>query len=67
VTPGCSAVRYSTRSACRSRTMRARKSIIVGKLMEQKSNTYGYDAQGARSSRDFVEAGIVDPTRLSVA
>jgi len=33
-------------------------SIIVGKLMEQKSNTYGYDAQGEKFV-DFVEAGIV--------
>jgi chaperonin GroEL len=38
-------------------------SIIVGKLMEQKSNTYGYDAQGEKYV-DFVEAGIVDPTKV---
>jgi chaperonin GroEL len=38
-------------------------SIIVGKLMEQKSNTYGYDAQGEKFV-DFVEAGIVDPTKV---
>ncbi|HEX4104891.1 MAG TPA: chaperonin GroEL [Rhizomicrobium sp.] len=38
-------------------------SIIVGKLMEQKSNTYGYDAQGEKYV-DFIEAGIVDPTKV---
>jgi len=38
-------------------------SIIVGKLMEQKSNTYGYDAQGEKFV-DFVDAGIVDPTKV---
>ncbi|HKX65131.1 MAG TPA: chaperonin GroEL [Rhizomicrobium sp.] len=38
-------------------------SIIVGKLMEQKSNTYGYDAQGEQYV-DFIDAGIVDPTKV---
>jgi chaperonin GroEL len=38
-------------------------SIIVGKLMEQKSNTFGYDAQGEKFV-DFVDAGIVDPTKV---
>jgi chaperonin GroEL len=38
-------------------------SIIVGKLLEQKSNTYGYDAQGEKYA-DFIEAGIVDPTKV---
>ncbi|HTC83733.1 MAG TPA: chaperonin GroEL [Rhizomicrobium sp.] len=38
-------------------------SIIVGKLQEQKSNTYGYDAQGEKYV-DFIEAGIVDPTKV---
>jgi chaperonin GroEL len=38
-------------------------SMIVGKLLEQKSNTYGYDAQGEKFS-DFIEAGIVDPTKV---
>ena len=38
-------------------------SIIVGKLMEQKSNTYGYDAQGERFV-DFADVGIVDPTKV---
>ncbi len=38
-------------------------SIIVGKLAEQKSSTYGYDAQGEKYV-DFIEAGIVDPTKV---
>ena len=38
-------------------------SIIVGKLMEQKSNTYGYDAQGEQFV-DFADVGIVDPTKV---
>ena len=38
-------------------------SIIVGKLLEQKSNTYGYDAQGEKYV-DFIDAGIVDPTKV---
>ncbi len=38
-------------------------SIIVGKLLEQKSSTYGYDAQGEKYA-DFIEEGIVDPTKV---
>jgi chaperonin GroEL len=38
-------------------------SIIVGKLLEQKSNTFGYDAQGEKFV-DFIDAGIVDPTKV---
>jgi chaperonin GroEL len=38
-------------------------SIIVGKLSEQKSATFGYDAQSGEY-RDFIEAGIVDPTKV---
>src|SRR6201989_529599 len=38
-------------------------SIIVGKLLEQKSATYGYDAQGEKYV-DFIDAGIVDPTKV---
>jgi chaperonin GroEL len=38
-------------------------SIIVGKLHEQKSSTFGYDAQTGEY-RDFIEAGIVDPTKV---
>ena len=38
-------------------------SIVVGKLLEQKSNTYGFDAQTEKYV-DFIEAGIVDPTKV---
>jgi len=38
-------------------------SIVVGKLLEQKSNTFGFDAQGEKYV-DLVEAGIVDPTKV---
>ena len=38
-------------------------SIVVGKLLEQKSSNYGYDAQTEKYS-DFIESGIVDPTKV---
>jgi len=38
-------------------------SVVVGKLLEQKSATYGYDAQTEKFV-DFIEAGIVDPTKV---
>jgi chaperonin GroEL len=38
-------------------------SIIVGKLLEQKSATFGYDAQTEKYV-DFIDAGIVDPTKV---
>jgi chaperonin GroEL len=38
-------------------------SIVVGKLLEQKSNTYGFDAQ-AETYVDLIDAGIVDPTKV---
>jgi chaperonin GroEL len=38
-------------------------SMIVGKLLVQKSATYGYDAQGEKFA-DFIDSGIVDPTKV---
>ncbi|MBN9587492.1 MAG: chaperonin GroL [Alphaproteobacteria bacterium 64-11] len=38
-------------------------SIVVGKLSEQKSNTFGYNAQTGEY-QDFIEAGIIDPTKV---
>ncbi|HUJ46856.1 MAG TPA: TCP-1/cpn60 chaperonin family protein, partial [Rhizomicrobium sp.] len=35
----------------------------VGKLLEQKSNTFGFDAQ-TEAYVDLVEKGIVDPTKV---
>src|SRR5882672_7602874 len=38
-------------------------SIVVGKLLEQKSNTFGFDAQ-SETYVDLIDAGIVDPTKV---
>jgi chaperonin GroEL len=38
-------------------------SIVVGKLLEQTSTTYGYNAQ-SETYVDLLEAGIVDPTKV---
>ncbi|MBI1330441.1 MAG: chaperonin GroEL [Alphaproteobacteria bacterium] len=38
-------------------------SIVVGKLLEQKSTTFGWDAQ-KEAYVDFIDAGIVDPTKV---
>jgi len=38
-------------------------SIVVGRLLEQKSNTFGFDAQ-SETYVDLVERGIVDPTKV---
>ena len=38
-------------------------SIVVGKLHDQKSNTFGYNAQTGEYV-DFIEAGIVDPAQV---
>src|SRR5690606_2313241 len=37
-------------------------SIVVGKLLEGKSDTFGFDAQ-AEEYKDLVTAGIIDPTK----
>jgi chaperonin GroEL len=38
-------------------------SIVVGKVMENKSETYGFDAQ-EETYKDLVSAGIIDPTKV---
>jgi chaperonin GroEL len=38
-------------------------SIVVGKLLDQKSSTFGWDAQNEKYV-DFIDAGIVDPTKV---
>jgi chaperonin GroEL len=38
-------------------------SIVVGKLLDQKSANYGYNAQ-TEQYVDLIEAGIVDPTKV---
>jgi len=37
--------------------------VVAGKLLEQKSGTYGYDAQVGEYT-DLVKAGIIDPTKV---
>ena len=37
--------------------------VVAGKLLEQKSSTYGYDAQAGKYT-DLVKAGIIDPTKV---
>ena len=38
-------------------------SIVVGKIMDNKSETYGFDAQDEKYV-DMIEAGIVDPAKV---
>jgi chaperonin GroEL len=37
--------------------------VVAGKLLEQKSTTYGYNAQSGKFE-DLVKAGIIDPTKV---
>jgi chaperonin GroEL len=64
-TAGIAIVRKAIQSPVRQIVENAgtESSMIVGKLLEQKSMTYGWDAQGEKFS-DFIEAGIVDPTKV---
>src|SRR5690606_17961730 len=38
-------------------------SVVVGKLLEQQSTDFGYDAQGSEYT-DLVKAGIIDPVKV---
>jgi chaperonin GroEL len=38
-------------------------SIVVGKIMDHKSETYGFDAQEEKYV-DMIDAGIVDPAKV---
>ncbi len=38
-------------------------SIVVGKLLENKSESFGFDAQ-EEAYKDLVQAGIIDPTKV---
>src|SRR5438270_606164 len=62
---GISIVRKAIQSPIRQIVENAGEeaSIVVGKLLEQRSNTYGFDAQ-KEEYVDLVEAGIVDPTKV---
>jgi len=64
-TAGIAIVRKAIQSPLRQIVENAgvEASIVVGKLFEQKSHTYGFDAQ-KEEYVDLVEAGIVDPTKV---
>ncbi|HEX2591528.1 MAG TPA: chaperonin GroEL, partial [Rhizomicrobium sp.] len=55
------AIQYPIRQIVENAGVEA--SIVVGKLLEQKSTNYGYDAQTEKYV-DFIDAGIVDPTKV---
>ena len=38
-------------------------SIVVGKVLDNKSKTFGFDAQ-TEEYKDLVEAGIIDPAKV---
>src|SRR5205085_5758462 len=38
-------------------------SIVVGRVSDSKSNTFGFDAQ-TEEYKDLVQAGIIDPTKV---
>ena len=38
-------------------------SIVVGRVLDSKSNTYGFDAQ-TEEYKDLVQAGIIDPAKV---
>jgi chaperonin GroEL (HSP60 family) len=41
-----------------------RVSVVVGKILESKSQTFGYDAR-TEQFIDMVSAGVVDPAKLA--
>ena len=64
-TQGVAIVRKAIQSPIRQIVENAgvEASIVVGKLLEQKSNTYGFDAQ-SETYADLIDTGIVDPTKV---
>jgi chaperonin GroEL len=38
-------------------------SIVVGKVLDSRSNTFGFDAQ-TEDYKDLVQVGIIDPTKV---
>ncbi len=64
-TQGIAIVRKAIQSPIRQIVENAgvEASIVVGKLLEQKSNTFGYDAQ-SETYADMIDTGIVDPTKV---
>jgi len=64
-TQGIAIVRKAIQSPIRQIVENAgvEASIVVGKLLEQKSSTFGYDAQ-KEGYADLIDTGIVDPTKV---
>jgi chaperonin GroEL len=64
-TQGIAIVRRAIQSPIRQIVKNAggEASIVIGKLLEQKSNTFGFDAQ-TEAYVDLVDSGIVDPTKV---
>jgi chaperonin GroEL len=64
-TQGIAIVRKAIQSPIRQIVENAgvEASIVVGKLLEQKSNTFGFDAQ-SETYGDLIDLGIVDPTKV---
>jgi len=64
-TVGINIVRKALETPCRqiASNAGADASVIVGKLRESKSETYGYNAQNGEFV-DLVKEGIIDPTKV---
>jgi chaperonin GroEL len=64
-TQGIAIVRKAIQSPIRQIVENAgvEASIVVGKLLEQKSTTFGFNAQ-TETYGDLIETGIVDPTKV---
>jgi chaperonin GroEL len=39
-------------------------SIVVGKVMDERSGSFGYDAQADQYGDDLIEKGIIDPKKV---
>lgn len=64
-TVGVNIVRKALEAPCRqiAKNAGADSSIVVGKLRESKSETFGYNAQTGEYV-DMIKAGIIDPTKV---
>lgn len=62
---GVRIVRQALTAPCRQIVLNAGAdgSIVVGKILENNSYTYGYDAQSGEYV-DMIKAGIIDPTKV---
>ncbi|MFX4222392.1 MAG: chaperonin GroEL [Thalassobaculum sp.] len=62
---GIDIVRRALQAPCRQIATNAGAdgSVVIGKLMEQKSLTYGYNA-ATDTYEDLIKAGVIDPTKV---